>query len=295
MPSSIDLNFKKAPTFFTIASAAINSRSVSFDPQKPLFPINARRDGIIPNPIRLHQFARICGIETNDKFPLVYPLTFIYPMVQVMLARREMPLLLSKMLNTRTKIVQHRNIDVNESFDAFCKLAGYRLVEKGVEIDVYCTVKIAGEIVWECTITFYYRGLFKTPDSVFVSPAMETIPDAPEIARWYLPSGNGIAFARLSGDFNPLHYWTWYAKLSGFKRSFAQPLLVLAETLSRLEKRHPAGTFRLDIAFKGPVYYKSNVILKSVKSGHSERFDIYCEDNPRPCICGNLHFGEHIL
>jgi hypothetical protein len=317
VPDSIDLTFTKAPTFFTIFSAAINSRSVPFDPQAPLVPITARRDGIIPNPEHLHKFGRICGFETSGRFPLVYPLTFIYPMVQVMLARREMPLLLSRMLNTRMRVIQQRHMDLNERMDASCQLAGHRMLEKGVEVDVYCTIAISAQVVWECMITFYYRGRFGTADpvrqafipcrnchfhgdtSVWItdeqSPAaLDAIPDAPEIARWYLPSGSGLAFARLSGDFNPLHYWTGYAKILGFERASAQPLLVLAKTLSRLEAKHPTEQFILDIAFKGPVYYKSNVILKSLENSKSERFDIYCEGNPKPCICGKLQFGTRI-
>jgi hypothetical protein len=197
-----------------------------------------------------------------------------------------------KILNTRMEIIQHRPIGLTESFDVFCKLAEHRLVEKGLEVDIHCVVLIAAKIVWECTITFYYRGNFGTPDTTFRPPQLEAIPDAKEVARWFLPAGIGFAFARLSGDGNPLHFWKLYARMSGFQRDFAQPLLVLSETLAHLEKKHPAERICLDIAFKGPVYYESNVILKSLENGHAERFDIYCEGNPRPCICGNLQFGS---
>lgn len=249
----------------------------------------------MPDAKRLADFARICRINTGDQLPLIYPLTFIYPLVQIMLARKEAPLSLIKTLNTRMQIIGHRPIGIKETCDVYCKLAAHRLVEKGLEVDIRSVVQVGGELVWECTITFYYRGKFGVPDTTFQPPQLEAIPDAPEIARWFLPAGSGFSFAKLSGDGNPIHYWKFYARLSGFQRDFAQPLLVLTETLSYLEKKHQSGKLCLDIAFKGPVYYESNVILTSIENERAERFDIYCEDNPRPCICGNLQFGDYIL
>jgi len=189
------------------------------------------------------------------------------------------------------QIIRHRPIGRHEACDVYCKLAGHRLVEKGLEVDIHSTVQISGEVAWECMITFYYRGKFGAPETTSQPPQLENIPDAPEIARWFLPTGIGLAFARLSGDGNPLHYWKFYAKLFGFSRDFAQPLLVLAGTLARLEEKHPQNNVKLDIAFKGPLYYGNDVILKSMENAHSERFDIYSEGNPRPCICGHLQYG----
>ena len=44
----------------------------------------------------------------------------------------------------------------------------------------------------------------------------------------------------------------------------------------------------LDIALKAPVYYESNIILKSEQDNDAQRFDIYIEGNTLPCICGKL-------
>ena len=294
MPASIDLVFTKAPSFVATILSALRGIHFTFDPSRPSPVITAKRNGIGPDAARLADFARICGITTGESLPLVYPLTLIYPLVQRILAHKEAPMSLLKTLNTRMQIIQRRPIGLHETVDVCCELAAHRLVEKGLEVDIACALRIAGATIWESTITFYYQGKFGAPDQSFLPPVLDAIPDAPEVARWFLQEGVGIAFARLSGDGNPIHFWKFYAKLLGFSRDFAQPLLVLSETLSRLEKKHPSDRYRLDIVFKGPVYYGSDVILKSTQNGQSERFDIYSEGNPRPCICGNLNFGQHI-
>jgi hypothetical protein len=205
-----------------------------------------------------------------------------------MLARKEAPLSLFVVLNSRMQIVQHRHIGLDEKFDVYCELAHHRLVEKGLEVEIKSSVKIAAETVWENTLTFYYRGKFGTPDLTFAPPQFEPIPDAPEVARWFLPGNIGYSFAGISGDGNPIHYLRPYARLLGFKRDFAQPLLVLAGSLERLLQGSTEKSFCLDIAFKGPVYYENNVILKSAFASGIKRFDIYEERNPRPCICGTF-------
>jgi hypothetical protein len=152
LPAAIDLIFTKTPSLLTVALSALRGYRFTLDPAKAFPVITARRDAIKPDAERLADFARICGLDIGDRLPLIYPLTFIYPLVQIMLARPEAPLSLLKTLNTRIQ-------------------------------------------------------------------------------------------------------------------------------------------YELDIAFKGPVYYGNDVILKSRENAQGERFDIYSEANPRPGICGNLQFG----
>ncbi len=288
MPASIDLTFHKKPSMFVTAFRALLGRRSKFDAQKYLPIITVSRDGIVPDKEQLARFNKVCQIKNSDRLPLIYLLTYIYPLVQIMLARKEAPLSLFVVLNSQMQIVQHRHIGLDEKLDVYCELAHHRIVEKGLEIEIKSFVKIAAEKVWENTLTFYYRGKFGSPDSVYTPLQFESIPDAPEVARWFLPGNIGYSFAGISGDGNPIHYLRPYARLLGFKRDFAQPLLVLAGSLERLLQDSSEKSFCLDIAFKGPLYYENNVILKSALASGIKRFDIYEEGNPRPCICGTF-------
>ena len=49
---------------------------------------------------------------------------------------------------------------------------------------------------------------------------------------------------------------------------------------------------RLDVSLKGPVYYGSNVTMRLSEAEKSHSFELYCEDNPRPCIKGALSSPE---
>ncbi len=71
----------------------------------------------------------------------------------------------------------------------------------------------------------------------------------------------------------------------GFERDFSQPLLILANSISRLEKIDNNNILSLDVFLKGPVYYGENVTIKGENIENNLRFDLYSGDNPRPSLC----------
>jgi hypothetical protein len=72
----------------------------------------------------------------------------------------------------------------------------------------------------------------------------------------------------------------------GFQRDFAQPIRVVAKCVDCLPERNVEKPLRLDFALKGPVYYESNLILRSLTTHNISRFDLYRETNDKPCSCG---------
>ena len=182
---------------------------------------------------------------------------------------------------------------MDEILDIRCELVRYRIREKGLEIDISSVIEAAGEPVWENIQTYYYRGKFGAMDASYEPPEFEPIPEADVVAAWFLPAGMGLSFAAVSGDGNGIHYSKLYARMFGFERDFAQPLLVLAGSVERLLNAGYDNAVSLDVALKGPFYYESNITLKKVFINNATRFDIYCEENPRPCIEGKLRMFKN--
>lgn len=306
MGKSIDLIFKKQPSIMATAFFALLERSSKFAAAKPFPQITARQIAVTIDRKKLDEFNRICGIRNSDKLPVIYPFALIYPLLQRILAHKASPLSLFVVLNSRMQAQQHRAIGIDETLDIYCSIAGHRIREKGLEMDIASIVKSGGFAVWENIQTFYYRGKFGTPDENYQPPHCEDIPvpDADETARWFLPVGIGHSFSKVCGDGNPIHYWKAYARLLGFKRDFAQPLLVIGSALTHLLQPDSDHAISLDISLKAPVYYGNTVILKSAaitdinskanfgnisqQANDSKRFDILCGNNPLPCICGTL-------
>ena len=278
------------PLFFLRAPLyAFWGRSKVFRGKESIPPITVKLDGMEINRAHLSRFNKICNIKNRDEISLIYPITLVFPFFQRILSLKQAPLSMFNVLGKHLKIIQYRQIGLDEALDIFCEISCVKIVSKGLEIDLSAVIKVAGETVWTATETFFYRGYFEETYTNDEKTAFEAIPDAKVIAKWFLPGGNGFRFARISGDGNGIHYSKFYARLLGFERDFAQPFLILGNAINHLMNNEKNNTTSLYVAFKGQFYYERNVTIKGMKTNSRNRFDIYSEGNDRPCINGILN------
>jgi len=124
-------------------------------------------------------------------------------------------------------------------------------------------------------------------------------PDLPELTEsntepiWHVPEGMRRCYARLSGDYNPIHVSTFLARLFGFSRAIVHGMWAAASCAARLPHPPNDKAVRYDVVVKGPNFIGSQVKLLGRVSHDAPRFDLYCERNPRPCLCGLLNAGAN--
>ncbi len=107
----------------------------------------------------------------------------------------------------------------------------------------------------------------------------------------YLPLEYPLAFGRLCGDFNPSHYFSPLARLLGFDRAFCHTQRLVAGCVDRLPpaaKLASLDSVRLDVAFKGPVYYGDRLKMKTAAAGRGYRFDVYAGSGNKPVMPGRI-------
>ena len=72
-------------------------------------------------------------------------------------------------------------------------------------------------------------------------------------AGFVAPSDIGRRYARISGDFNPIHWFAFSARLFGFKRAIAHGLWTQARALACLQPLGVDRPARLQTLFKRPL------------------------------------------
>ena len=81
--------------------------------------------------------------------------------------------------------------------------------------------------------------------------------DAEEIARWKLRADAGLDFAKLTGDFNPVHWVRPYAKAFGFRNTILHGFSTMARTIESLQRSVFAGSIHalksIDVQFTEPL------------------------------------------
>lgn len=95
--------------------------------------------------------------------------------------------------------------------------------------------------------------------------------DARELARWRLRPDAGLDFAKLTGDFNPVHWIPAYARAFGFKNTILHGFATMARAYEGLERVAFLGTRRLtrfDVKFTRPLVLPARVGLYRI--GESE-------------------------
>ncbi len=277
--------FTKRPSSIVTLAKAVKKRRVRYKKESfPSLSTTYKTTGID----RKHhaEYCRVCDVEPSDTMSLIYPLSLIYPFNIRLICSEDVPLVMFNMLNIHTSITSYRKINRDDPLDFQCHFAENRVLQKGLEVDIKSTITANGHIAWECVNTFYFRGKFRDPidkDQSFYHKRIET-PD--DTFNWYLPNKNGLKFAGLSGDSNPLHFNRIYSVLMGFERDFAQPFLVSEKVFSLLGMQPEDRPVKVDLFYKGQVYYGKNQTIKRLNTGVSTLFEVFCDGNDRPSIHG---------
>ena len=83
--------------------------------------------------------------------------------------------------------------------------------------------------------------------------------DARELARWRLPHDAGLDFAKLTGDFNPVHWVPPYARAFGFRDVILHGFSTFARTWESLRHARRAAPRMLDARFTRPLVLPARV------------------------------------
>ncbi|MGB1698391.1 MAG: MaoC family dehydratase [Nannocystaceae bacterium] len=87
--------------------------------------------------------------------------------------------------------------------------------------------------------------------------------DALELDRWRLPTDAGLAYAMLTGDFNPVHWVPSYARAFGFKNTILHGFATMARTWETLRVRRFSGDItglqKMDVKFTRPLVLPARV------------------------------------
>lgn len=87
--------------------------------------------------------------------------------------------------------------------------------------------------------------------------------DAREIAFFAIGPGAGLDFAKLTGDFNPIHWVPAYARAAGFRSTILHGFATMARAIEAVQRRLFAGDARalrlVDVRFTRPLVLPADV------------------------------------
>jgi acyl dehydratase len=98
------------------------------------------------------------------------------------------------------------------------------------------------------------------------------------LAHWRAPADIGRRYARIAGDYNPIHMFAATAKLFGFPRAIAHGLWNKGRALAELGTRLPAAGYEVSVRFQKPVLLPADVRLLSSEPAANGQFSLLGDD-----------------
>ena len=218
----------------------------------------AQKRGVICE--NLAGFERLFECETSDALPITVPHIMAAPLHMEIATRTAFPLPALGLIHMANRITQHRPIARDAAVDLRVWVEGHRNTALGVEFDLHTQASVEGEVHWEEVSTVLSRAVQGTGPR----PQRPKPPLGAEVAgvELELPSNWGRAYAKVSGDWNPIHVHPLTAKPFGFSGHIAHGMALLAKVVTVLPSPEN-GPIALMTRFEKPVFLPSTVVCQS--------------------------------
>jgi acyl dehydratase len=251
---------------------------------------------------RVEAYRAVCGGTPSDVLPVAYPHVLATPIQLALLSSSAFPVRMMGLVHLRNHIEQVRPVHVGESGRIRTWLDGRRDTDRGQEFDVQSQLEIDGRPVWSETCVFMARRLSRDTSKPFggrisagegvPAPDAEAVqPESPEAVRATsieAAKDIGWRYARVAGDFNPIHLADFGARLFGFNQAIAHGMWSMASCIAALDQRIFATPSRVDVVFKRPVSIPAQVTLETWQSAQGSGFALKGSGKGKTHLAGSV-------
>ena len=226
--------------------------------------------GISIDAKQFKSFCEMFGFKT-DTVPSTYWHVRLFGVRTLLTAHPDAPFPMPGMVHLSDQINQFDTIYPDDKLDVECRFGRLLSHDKGTAFETLTTLKRDGKVVWEeITVNLYMgkKGLGESPVS---NPSID-INQATFKESWQLPDTLGLKYARMSGDYNPIHLHPMGGKLFGFPRHLIHGWYGLNRTLAPHQHKL-AQPHEIYVSFKKPLLLPGVVIASAQQEGKTMLFE----------------------
>ncbi|MCU0301394.1 MAG: hypothetical protein MUF35_07300 [Candidatus Nanopelagicales bacterium] len=224
-----------------------------------------------PSRERLAEYRALLG--SPAELPIAYPQVPLMAMTMDLVSRWSFPMRAMGMVHMGATVEVLAPLPAEASWDLRCWSTPGRHVRSGLEFDVWGEVSLDGAPAWRSRAVYLSRSRPASGAEESTVPA--AAPDGPWARTLALPAaeGTGRAFARVSGDINPIHLHRMPARVLGFPRAIAHGWWIAGRVAALLEADEAIPGRTLEIAFRRPVLLPStpDLLVRDLAAGHEFR------------------------
>ena len=217
------------------------------------------------DPKQVAAYRKVCGFTDSPILPATYPHILAFGLQMQLLTDSNFPFPLLGLIHLNNRIRIHRPLGGVSELSISVHTQNLKPHPKGATFELVTSVEDSLGLLWEAESRMLCRGVKLEGDAEEHTEPCPT--QVHELTRWKAPADIGRRYARVSGDYNPIHLSALTAKLFGFPQAIAHGLWNKARTLAALSEHLPAANIEIDVEFKKPVRLPGDVTLLASAAG----------------------------
>jgi acyl dehydratase len=217
------------------------------------------------DPVKLAAYRNVCGFSESSVLPPTYLHVLAFNLQMQLMTAKEFPFPILGLVHLGNRIKIHRPLGGVNKVYIGVHAGNLRPHAKGATFSLFTQVEDGLGVLWEEESTMLCRdvnleGAVSLVDELLTTPMTE-------VTRFHAPADVGRRYAKVSGDYNPIHLSGPSAKMFGFPKAIAHGMWLKARTLALLSNHLPGSNLEIDVQFQKPVRLPGEIILVASSAG----------------------------
>lgn len=233
---------------------------------------------VVIDPAEVARFSRVVGAPVGNRVPPAYLHVLGFPLSMRLMTDPRFPVPAMGMVHIRTAYTQLRPVEVGAELTLTVGVEEPRAHDRGTEIGFRVRGSVAGEPVFDETWVCLAKGAAPPGAAPAAERERKDFTAPVPTAEWRLAPAIGPQYARVSGDYNPIHMNPLAAKAFGFPRSIAHGMYTAARGFAAADVRLDA--FRWEFEFAKPIVLPARAAFRVTRREADGSVD-YAVWNPK--------------
>ena len=249
-------------------------------------------ENLLPDTRRYKKYCKLAGWQQDDSMHPLYWQVRSLPLQLKLISSPQSPFAMLGLVHISNRVTDYTHCRPDIPCELIVRFGQVFQHRRGYAFEVVVTASQRGKPVYAAVGTY----LARTGHSATGLPAWEerdmTLPDdISELTPIQASGGLIRRYARVSGDYNPIHLSQVTAQLFGFKRAIAHGMWTAARVISDLQTSHQLNGQEIDIQFKRPLFLPGKAKAVVGLTSENTSFSVLSEgtaSEPTVYMCGTL-------
>lgn len=209
------------------------------------------------------RYASMCGFDVAGGLPVTYPHVLAMPLHLKIFAQRAFALRPMGLIHLSNVIECPGALEAGRRMDISVSACNYQRTDAGLAFDMTTDISAGGALLWRETCVFLSRWPEPSERTGGRPPRPPRAPkDAAVLAELEVSLDTAWAYARVSGDFNPIHLNDRAARFFGLRGAIGHGMWSLARSLAQPPLPVIPRGARIETQFLTPVQLPARVAVK---------------------------------